>query len=225
MNFLQSDNKKNIQNKNTKVEFYNNRTIEILKSQRVLIYLNFLCLIVIFGLSIGIYKISQLRQFEPFVVQIEESSGQVSVIKSVDKEFLTTQDSLTRYFIKKYIIAREGYNIVDFEGYSRSLIKSFSDRNIYSQYLTFISNKENNPKLKYGDRNSVYIEVKSWSKLEKNKYIVRFDIKEMAEDITIKNKIAVVEVDYIPSNITEDQLDLNPIGFLVTGYNSSDDMN
>lgn len=65
--------------------------------------------------------------------------------------------------------------------------------------------------------------VKSWSKLEDKKYILRFSINETAGNRLTFNKIAVVEFDYIPMELTENDKDINPIGFQVTGYRVDDD--
>lgn len=224
---MESNNNKNnlLEKYNVDVNLYGNRVIEILKHRTILIYLNFVCLIAIILLIIAIYKISELRHFDPFVIKIEESTGNTSIIKSVDKEFLSTQESLTRYFIKKYIIARESYNMVDYTEYSQNIIRSFSNSNIYNQYLGFILKKENNLQEKYKDKNSTYITIKSWSRLEQNKYIVRFIIKETSEQMLEINKVAIIEIDYVPSLITDSDLNINPVGFQVIGYNVSDDTN
>ena len=65
--------------------------------------------------------------------------------------------------------------------------------------------------------------VKSWSKLADKKYIMRFSINETAGAMKVFNKIAVVEFQYLPMELTENDKDVNPVGFQVTGYRMDDD--
>ena len=65
--------------------------------------------------------------------------------------------------------------------------------------------------------------VKSWSKLADKKIMLRFSINETAGARKVFNKIAIVEFDYLPMELTDSDRDTNPIGFQVTGYRVDDD--
>lgn len=214
--------KKDINN-STESNWYTDRSRELLFQRKVLIYLNIGGMILISILAFLILKMSQLRRFDPLVVKIEENTGQVSLIKPIDRSFLDSKENLTRYFVKKYLIAREGYNEVDFNGYANNIIMSLSSENVYSQYLGYIKSPENDPVKKYGDRNSTYVTIKSWSKLDNTKYIVRFSVTEALGNTDSVNKVAVIEVAYLERQITEKEADINPVGFTVVGYKVSDD--
>ncbi|MDP5110314.1 MAG: VirB8/TrbF family protein [Rickettsiaceae bacterium] len=84
-------------------------------------------------------------------------------------------------------------------------------------------NDELNPSIKYGQKNTTFLIVKSWSKLSDNKYILRFSINETAQARRVYNKIAVVEFQYVPMELIEEDKDINPLGFQVTGYRVDDD--
>ncbi|HJK87452.1 MAG TPA: type IV secretion system protein [Candidatus Megaira endosymbiont of Hartmannula sinica] len=98
-----------------------------------------------------------------------------------------------------------------------------SDSRIYRSYLNIIDNKKTNPAIIYGDNNSTYVKIRSWSKLQENKYLVRFSINEISGKKQVFNKIAVVEFKYINTKLSEDQENVNPIGFNVIGYRVDDD--
>lgn len=170
---------------------------------------------------IAVLKISTSKEFEPFVISIEEKTGLTTVVKPLSQEILLSDRSLTQYFIKKYVAARETYNIADFNSESRSTVRVLSNNNVYWQYIGYL--KDNDFSKKYGDKNSTYLTVKSWSQLEKNKYIVRFTITETQGEMKSYNKIAVVVVDYITIQLTPQELDINPIGFQITAYKVDDD--
>jgi type IV secretion system protein VirB8 len=79
----------------------------------------------------------------------------------------------------------------------------------------------------YGQTNTTYLTVKSWSKLEskteQNTYIIRFSVTETAGNKKIYNKIAVVSYAYIPMELTDAERDINPVGFQINGYRVDDD--
>ena len=65
--------------------------------------------------------------------------------------------------------------------------------------------------------------MKSWSKLDQKKFILRFSINETDGNRMVFNKIAIVTFDYLPMELTDIDRDINPIGFQVTGYRVDDD--
>jgi type IV secretion system protein VirB8 len=53
--------------------------------------------------------------------------------------------------------------------------------------------------------------------------MLRFSINETAGARKVFNKIAIVEFDYLPMELTDSDRDTNPIGFQITGYRVDDD--
>lgn len=172
---------------------------------------------------IAVTKISTSKSFDPFVIQIDESTGSAKVVTPVSEDVLSRDDSLTRYFIKKYISARESYNPVDFGSIAQDTVRLLSTTQVFWEYRSYINNKDNNPVTKYGQTNTTYITVKSWSKLEDLKYVVRFSIHETTGAMKVYNKIAIVQVSYASIQLSENERDINPIGLQITGYRVDDD--
>jgi type IV secretory pathway component VirB8 len=55
------------------------------------------------------------------------------------------------------------------------------------------------------------MKVKSWSKLDKTKYVCRFSIHQTLGDMKVFNKIAIVEIDYVPTELSDEDKDINPV--------------
>ncbi len=163
------------------------------------------------------------KQFDPFVIQLDDSTGRAVIVTPVSSTLLAADDSLTRYFIKKYLVARETYNPVDFTTIARTTVRLLSTSSVYYNYLGFIRNKDNDPILKYAQDNTTFLTIKSWSKLAQDKYIVRFSISETSGDRRVFNKISVISFSYVPMELTDVELDINPVGFQVSGYRVDDD--
>ncbi|MCZ6901491.1 MAG: VirB8/TrbF family protein [Rickettsia endosymbiont of Ixodes persulcatus] len=84
-------------------------------------------------------------------------------------------------------------------------------------------NKDFDPTLKYTEDNTTFLVIKSWSKIAADKYIVRFSVNETSGSQLVYNKIAVVSYAYVPMQLTDSELDINPVGFQVNGYRVDDD--
>ena len=163
------------------------------------------------------------KRFDPFVIQIDDTTGMAKIVNPINSSVLGGNEALAQYFIKKYVIARETYNPVDFETEAMKTIRLLSSSTIYWLYRGYLKNNEVNPAVKYGQKNTTFLIVKSWSKLDEKKFILRFSINETAGNKQVFNKIAVIEFDYLPMELTDSERDVNPIGFQVTGYRVDDD--
>lgn len=197
---------------------------EIALMQRNWVFLlAILCIVGITAAAFTVTKISLSKEFDPFVIQIERNTGVAKVVNPIGSEALSGDDALARYFIKRYVVARETYNPVDFETRARKTIRLLSSGQIYSFYRGYIGNKENDPSIKYGQKNTTYLTVKSWSKLDTKRYVLRFAITETAGKRKVFNRIAIVDYRYVPIQLKPGDEDINPVGFQVTGYRVDDD--
>jgi len=200
-------------------ERYDNITV-----QRNLLFVLLLVLLCLSIISIGVVAyVVNTKRFDPFVIQIDDTTGMAKIVNPISSNILNGNEALAQYFIKKYVIARETYNPVDFTTEANKNVRLLSSNAIYWDYRGYLKNDEVNPVIKYGQKNTTFLLVKSWSKLDDKKYMLRFSINETAGARNTFNRIAVVEFDYIPMELTETDRDVNPLGFQVTGYRVDDD--
>lgn len=199
------------------------------KHDNLIVQRNLLFLVFVISLILSIcavvvsLMVVSAKKYDPFVIQIDQVSGVAKVVNPISSEVLQGNDALARYFIKKYVIARETYNPVDFETEARKTIRLLSTSEIFWNYIGYIKNKDIDPTIIYGQKNTTFLLVKSWSKLDKTKYMLRFSINETSGAKKVFNRIAVVEFDYIPIELTEEDRDINPVGFQIKGYRVDDD--
>jgi type IV secretion system protein VirB8 len=163
------------------------------------------------------------KQFDPFVIKIDNDTGITQIVDPVDQSILSGNDALARYFIKEYITARETYNPVDFKTRARNIVRLFSTPSVYRTFLNLLDDKSTNPLIQYGQDNTTYLVLKSWSKLDDSKFLVRFSINQTSGQRKIFNKIAVVEYKYVTMQLSEKDMDINPVGFQISGYRVDND--
>ncbi len=192
--------------------------------QRNLLFVLLLVLLCLSIVSVAVVAyVVNTKRFDPFVIQIDDTTGMVKVVNPINSSVLSGNDSLAQYFIKRYVIARETYNPVDFETEAMKTVRLLSSSSIYWSYRGYLKSNEVNPVIKYGQKNTTFLIVKSWSKLGEKKFMLRFSINETAGNRMVFNKIAIVEFDYLPMELADGDRDTNPIGFQVTGYRVDDD--
>lgn len=203
--------------------WYEERADKLIVERNILLSVSILLIIIVIISIVAIVYVVNSREFSPFVVQIDNNTGVATIVNPTSSMMLTGNEALAKYFIKQYLSARETYNSVDFATRARQTIRLFSSTPIYYSYLSYIRDKANDPVLKYGQNNSTSLTIKSWSKLEKDKYIVRFSVTEDNSSRKVLNKIAVVSFSYIPMELTDAERDINPVGFQINGYRVDDD--
>ena len=192
--------------------------------QRNLLFLLLVILLVLSIISIAVVAyVVNTKRFDPFVIQIDDATGMAKIVNPLTPSILDGNEALARYFIKKYVVARESYNPVDFDTEAKKTVRLLSSNSIYWDYRGYLKNDQINPAVKYGQKNTTYLLVKSWSKIDGKKYILRFSLNETAGNKLKFDKIAVVEFDYLPMELTDEERDINPVGFQVTGYRIDDD--
>jgi type IV secretion system protein VirB8 len=192
--------------------------------QRNVMFIFLLILLFLSILSIGmIAYVLNTKRFDPFVIQIDDTTGMAKIVNPISSTVLSGNEALAQYFIKKYVIARETYNPVDFSTEARKVVRLLSTNSVYWNYRGYLRNEEVNPDVIYGQKNTTYLLSKSWSKISESKYMFRFSINETSGSRRVFNKIAVIEFQYVPMELTESEKEINPVGFQVTGYRVDDD--
>lgn len=203
--------------------WYEERYDSIIVQRNILFMLLLIFVILSIISIISVAVVINSKRFDPFVIQIDETTGMAKIVNPTSSQMLEGNDSLARYFIKKYVIARETYNPVDFDTQAKQIVRLFSSSSIFFTYLGYLKNQDVNPGVIYGQKNTTFLTVKSWSKLDARKYMLRFSISETSENRRVFNKLAIIDFNYIAMDLTETERDINPIGFQVQGYRVDDD--
>jgi type IV secretion system protein VirB8 len=218
-----SDPNKKIEPDVKKRNWFDDRYHSIILQRNLLFLLMIISVVVVVIAISAISYVATSKEFEPFVIEIQKDTGVTTIVNPISSDLLGGNDALARYFIKKYVSARETYNIADFNNRARLTVRLMSSPQIYSQYLQYIRNDENNPSLIYGSDNITVLQSKSWSKLEDGSFVYRFSIQEISGQKRIYNKIVIIRFEYDAIQLTEDQQDINPVGFIVTAYRVDND--
>ncbi len=130
-----------------------NKSIKVIRNwyeeryDRTVVQRNLLFILLLIFVTLSIVSvisaaiIINAKSFDPFVVQIDDTTGMAKIVNPVSAEILDGNEALAKYFIKKYLIARETYNPVDFDTEARKVVRLFSSSNIWSKKFNIFSNQ------------------------------------------------------------------------------------
>lgn len=173
--------------------------------------------------SVGaVAALAPLKTVEPFVIRVDNATGIVDVVSTLREGSASYGDAVTRYFLAKYVRAREGFSRAEAEPNFRtvSLLSSTAEQNRFSAY--FRGSNPESPQVAYGRSGVAETRIKTISLLGPNLASVRF-LRETrkGDDTKTSHWIATIGFDIRPDAkvSTSDRL-VNPIGFLVSEYHA-----
>lgn len=176
------------------------------------------------GLSIvsigAVAALAPLKTVEPFVIRVDNATGIVDVVSTLAEGPASYGEAVTRYFLAKYVRAREGYARPEAETNFRT-VSLLSDRTEQARFTAYFrgSNPES-PQVSFGRTGTAEIRIKTISLLGPNLASVRFLRETRKGDETrTSHWIATLTFEVRPDATvsTSDRL-VNPIGFLVSEY-------
>ncbi len=178
--------------------------------------------------SIALRYIGSTKVIEPFVIEIEKNTGVPTVVDPLTVKAYSADDAILRYFINKYVRAREeyypstytyNYNVVvrvlsKEDVYYGDYRPKYSTSNIASPASTLSSNGYRTLTLK-----SIIFPTPKTAQ-------VRFSLKSVVGNgasVSTVDKIALVQFDFRNLKMNDEERLINPLGFMVTLYRSDDE--
>jgi type IV secretion system protein VirB8 len=164
----------------------------------------------------------------PFLIQVDEKSGYTTIIEQNSRDRISADESLRRYFIIKFLKARESYDSADLDVNS-NIVRLLADRPIYRAYWDQVVNTNNKNSL-YVQLGALYtrqVEIKSVQFLDANRAQVRLTINEGKKDsvgsMTQKHYIALITFRFVNLNLTLEEMAINPLSFQAMEYRLDQD--
>lgn len=207
--------------------WYSNK-YQIVVLQKNLFSLFTICALVSVVIAVFfVKKITESKSFEPFVIEMEDRTGNVQIVENIEKDKITKNESLKRYFIYNFLSVTEGYDPLTYIDDCNKL-RLFSNANIYRTAYDKISPK--NPsspinRLKATAKKKVVL--KSVIFLTNSSASVRFRVNRIESNGRIsayEDYVAYLEYSFVNLDATEEEILINPLGFQVTKYRIDRDL-
>lgn len=201
------------------------------KSNRRAWFIAFVAIFISIISIIAVCLLTPLKSVEPYVIRVDNTTGMVDVISSVNKtEFISDNEALDKYFTTTYVKLREGYyyNMLQ-QDYIKTQILSSPE--VSADYMKIYEGTNSRVEI-LKNKTEIDIEISSVTlnySNGMNTATIRFnEIYKDAQSRTVINKkakIVTMAYDYSPQTLTNEQERLeNPLGFKVLTYRIDDEV-
>lgn len=215
--------------------WYSDKYNSTLIQRNILLLLAALSLVTIAVCVFIAGKIASTYKIQPFVIDVEDTTGITNIVNPIQDRTLTANEALNRYFITSYVRARESYNIVTYQYEYLTVVRLLSSPTVYSQFRQFL-NSPNSPIAVYGKQVSTTVAFRSVQLFpptyndkgqpNDSKAVVRYTIFPNGGNVSGVSgnrihKIVTLTYRFDQTEMSNEDREINPIGFFVTSFVSS----
>lgn len=193
---------------------------EIVKSRKIwqmlaLSSFLFACITVLY------HQFSPVTIKEPFVLRVDNATGAVDAVSTIQEEEKTYGEVVDTYFIANFVKSYESYNNYSIQDdYDKTILMSTDQ--VSKQYISIYDSTGGNSGRDVqlgtqGTRETKIISVVP--NIDKGVATIRFETLTTSSQGTLKESwVATLTYEYVAASIDADIRLLNPLGFVVTSY-------
>lgn len=163
--------------------------------------------------------LTPLKAVEPYVIQVDNSTGITTVLEPMGKKPVTENEAVTKFFLVRYIVARETYDPQDLnQNYDQ--VRLMSTLEEAGRFEDFIRGP-NSPVERFNTSITRTVRVRSVSFLNKKTAQVRFTSNQRQNGTNEKKDehwIATLSFRYANTPMEEADRLGNPLGFQIKNY-------
>ena len=169
--------------------------------------------------------IKNTKSIEPFVIEIERKTGIPTVVDPVSIRDYSANEAVQKYFIMKYIRAREEYYYQTFQYNFDTVVRVLSTPTIYySDYRpTSAASNPNSPYNLYGQNTTRTAKWKSIIFQSEKVAQVRLTLETQGSSSSQSDKLVLIAFDFQNVEMNDNERLVNPLGFVVTMYKIEDE--
>lgn len=217
---------------NASLEFEKSRITDIENSRKTAWYVASGAMICALASTLAVVALTPLKTVEPYVVRVDNNTGQTDIITVLGEEKISKSDVLDKFFATQYVNMLESY---DWYTISNNLDKVllFSSSDVQKQVVNKFTypNAPHKTLKQYGRIN---IKVNNTTILEKGLIQVRYTattepVSGYPYDpyktikVNAKNYLATIAFDYVNTPSVDEIRRTNPLGFTVLSYKVDED--
>lgn len=188
--------------------------------------------IIAFASIIAVALMTPLKQAIPYVIRVDNTTGMVDIITSVNEAEFTSNEALDKYFTSQYVKIREGYyyNILT-QDYT--LTQIYSSPQVAQDYVKIYEGANARQEILKAnnevsiDINSVVLSESAGVKTATIRFnaTTNFINANSSNEVQTMAKVATLSYEFSPATLTtEDERLKNPLGFKVLTYRIDDEI-
>lgn len=169
--------------------------------------------------------LTPLKAVEPYVIQVDNNTGITNVLEPMSERALTENEAVTKFFLVKYIVARETYDPQDLnQNYDQVRLMSTLEEAGRFDYFT---RSPQGPVEQFNTSITRTIRIRSVSFLNKSTAQVRFTSTKRQSGANEKQDehwIATLSFRYVNTPMEENERFNNPLGFQIKTYRTDQEV-
>ncbi|MCW3848252.1 VirB8/TrbF family protein [Sphingomonas sp. LB-2] len=174
--------------------------------------------------ALALWQMMPLKTVEPYTLLVDKNTGYVQVLKPLEPGAVAGNTALTQSFLVQYVIARESYDVNAVQANYRK-VALWSEGQNRAQYIAGMQASNPESPINLIPRSSVVeTRVKSVTPMAGNTAMIRFDTVRRDGNGGVhpaQSWVAVVKYKYSGEPMSIEDRYVNPLGFMVTGYQRS----
>lgn len=213
---------------NTAIDYEASFRYLIEKSNKRAWLIAFIAIIIAILSIVAVVLLTPLKTIEPYVIRVDNTTGMVDILTTLDVKEIKENEALDKYFIGTYVKAREGY-YYDLLNQDYLLTQLMSSEKVANEYRAWYEGDNARDQI-LKNSNEVGVQILSIVLGESNGVktaTIRAIIttKNLASKGTTQTtKVITLSYDYILAKASEENRILNPLGFKVLTYRIDDEV-
>lgn len=169
----------------------------------------------------AVAALAPLKTVEPFVIRVDNATGIVETVSALGTSPRTYDEAVTKYFLGRYVRAREGYSQAEAASTFQTVALLSSQAEQARFAAVYRGSNPESPQVLHGRFGVAEVRIKAISLLADNLASVRFLQESRKGDETkITHWIATLTFSYVNAPVSSSDRLINPLGFLVSEYRS-----
>lgn len=208
--------------------WYEETISRIVVQRNLLIVFVFISLIALCIIAFAILGITSFKTIEPFVIQISDKTGIVTLVDPVTVKQYSANKAVVEAYVVRYIRARELYDPSTYKEDYYKIAPLLSTTSVQTEFLNILrAANVASPIIAYASSRKTDLQIRSIQYFENNVMQVRFVVKVYGKDMqkAEKEKSKIVTLSYTFRDLPMKEQDryINPLGFVITSYKVSDE--
>ena len=168
----------------------------------------------------GMAAMAPLKTVLPVVFRVDNATGAVERVYDLQGGNLAASEATTRYFLWQYVRYRQTYSPQEAQA-TFTAVTLMSSPAVQNEYAAaFRGSNPTSPQVVLGRDGSASVRFLSTSLLGPKLAQVRFIQQERKGETLLppKRMVATIAFDFAPGQVTTNEINVNPQGFIVTSY-------
>jgi len=173
-------------------------------------------------LAFAIAALAPLKTVEKIAFRVDNTTGAVERIYDLEKVPLTSADASNRFFVWQYVRTRESFYPAEAKA-NYDTVSLMSTAGVQGEYFEATrGGNPDSPQVRLGPNGAASVRWVSTSFLNPKLAQVRFVVTEKREGVVSapRNMVATIGFDFAPGKIKGEDINTNPLGFVVTSYHA-----